>query len=918
MILGRVRIESWGCLRWPLAFEFSSRLSLIYAPNESGKSTLITAIRYALLEPITANVERYRPWGSDMVPRAEIDFLVRGDWWRVEKQFGRRGFARLSRKVAGVFEPFSDDPKTVHARTVELLTGAQVEQRRGRASSEDMLLRGGLLYVLWREQGVSPLSGLKLPATAEKDLAEAIGAVIITARDRQIIAAVQSEFSKFYSAKEKRESGQLAQAAKALAEAEARRATAVARYEEMRRAESEAANKAYLAADTGEQVEAARRDLTHLAEQVRQVELSASALKTAESRLDAAKQQVQALGRRIDGLQQAQQVLSETVVEIEREAATLEARETARKAHDQEMRELEAAEGIVEAKLRATEMEERLARQRLDLARWQAEQHDMERRLREMAPLEQESAALRQELVSLAAPDESLVSAIELLDRELAVEEAKLSTARSRLSLVAKRALEGSVQIDGQQDAAIALAPGESATWDLLERVTLELAGACRVQVDRTLETSTAIQQQKVEQMRGELGERLKIAAASTSTEARQRCTSARNIEATLSVLAAQIEGLCKGGRSVLERELAILVQRSASLLDQNPELQGKLPSPEEAEAVLTKASQRLGELRLALQNARSATKRLRDQVELERCQLSELEGVLQHYREAAENARGQIAALEDDGMSVSEREQLRVAVLALAGAQEAEVGRYREEVAAAESVCREYETHGRTLRTLEAEHERYRADLQEAQMRAAMLAQDGAYTSVVRAEEQAQLALSAYARVREQADAVRLLAETLLEEQERARTGLFAPVQERVASLFAHVSEGRYTDVRVTEDLKPTAVVPRNYPAEKPAPDVLSGGAQEQLGLLVRLALADTLASGGDDPQTLILDEPLPFSDPLRRRHVLEVLSTAGPKLQIIVLANDRRDYASLNCDSEWDLGQVLQQAGEGRAGRD
>ena len=65
---------------------------------------------------------------------------------------------------------------------------------------------------------------------------------------------------------------------------------------------------------------------------------------------------------------------------------------------------------------------------------------------------------------------------------------------------------------------------------------------------------------------------------------------------------------------------------------------------------------------------------------------------------------------------------------------------------------------------------------------------------------------------------------------------------------------------------------------------DILSGGTQEQLAVLTRLAFAELLLGQGR-PATVILDDALAFSDDDRIQLMFDVLMRAGTQVQIIVL---------------------------------
>jgi hypothetical protein len=114
MILRSLDIRSFRCIS-RLRVEFGDRLNVLHGPNELGKSTLLEAIRAALLLPATATVaEEFVPWGTDETPQVIVEFEVPGTAsaqnasassdektpntrWRVTKTFGRRSKSLLER-----------------------------------------------------------------------------------------------------------------------------------------------------------------------------------------------------------------------------------------------------------------------------------------------------------------------------------------------------------------------------------------------------------------------------------------------------------------------------------------------------------------------------------------------------------------------------------------------------------------------------------------------------------------------------------------------------------------------------------------------------------------------------------------------------------------------------------------------------
>ena len=75
---------------------------------------------------------------------------------------------------------------------------------------------------------------------------------------------------------------------------------------------------------------------------------------------------------------------------------------------------------------------------------------------------------------------------------------------------------------------------------------------------------------------------------------------------------------------------------------------------------------------------------------------------------------------------------------------------------------------------------------------------------------------------------------------------------------------------------------------------EFLSGGTQEQLAVLTRIAFAELLLAQ-QQPATVILDDALAFSDDDRIEKMFDVLMCAGAHVQIIVLTCRRRLFTRL-----------------------
>ena len=128
------------------------------------------------------------------------------------------------------------------------------------------------------------------------------------------------------------------------------------------------------------------------------------------------------------------------------------------------------------------------------------------------------------------------------------------------------------------------------------------------------------------------------------------------------------------------------------------------------------------------------------------------------------------------------------------------------------------------------------------------------------------------------------LLHETLgdAEKEDAVHLGnaLVQPVSERMAALTG----GRYGDVAIGPQLEATGIQVAGGDRQF---DVLSVGTQEQIALLLRLSIAESLDT------FIVLDDQLTQSDPARMTWMRNLLEAAAARIQVVVMTCHPEHYA-------------------------
>ncbi|NLF23561.1 MAG: hypothetical protein GX590_10435, partial [Lentisphaerae bacterium] len=150
------------------------------------------------------------------------------------------------------------------------------------------------------------------------------------------------------------------------------------------------------------------------------------------------------------------------------------------------------------------------------------------------------------------------------------------------------------------------------------------------------------------------------------------------------------------------------------------------------------------------------------------------------------------------------------------------------------------------------------------------------------------------------QAEAIQLLATLAEESQQRMAQQFTRPLVEAVQGYLACIfgagaslgvewqaDAGAFTTLTVSREHQGLG----NFPFES-----LSGGAREQVGVAMRLAMAEVLAADHDGCLPIVLDDAFTNSDPDRVRRLHRMLYRATQRgLQLIVLTSNPEHYNTL-----------------------
>ncbi|MDZ7669503.1 MAG: AAA family ATPase [Gammaproteobacteria bacterium] len=874
MWIRRLAVENWRGLTASLE-DLAPGLNLVAGPNESGKSRLVEALRFALFESSSgqaAHKKALATWGvAADKPRVVVEFELGGSDWRLEKVFLGTGHNAHLRSAD---EHHEDE--AAEARLADLLGVAG-----GSGRTEVKLEDRGVWSLLWVEQGDSsqrPAHNDESQSRILNQLTEEIGEVAAGEFGQQMLGRAEAYRARYFTPKSGAGKDTLATPRRTVQELEERLAHAVARRSELAQAADDLERSRQKAQELSSRHQAAAAELETITAQHHEAEKLRHELEVADERVGAAETARQDARDKLENAERHLAEQKDLAARIEEGSKRLQRDQAAadklRKAFEDASRDLAG----LESRIDNADSHLRLLRRRQQLT---AQRDALERansRLQTGRALAQRQSDIRTELAGMPNITPRQVTELRRLLEARATARAQLDGASVSLTLTAHRDL----QIDGEPLAAGA---SRRLLADDDRRIEVEALLAIDVQPGA-----------------GDV-----VALRDRSREAERRVAECLD---TLGVADADEADRIAQRRGELERELK---RQSESLAERVPEgleelerVVGELEAGIEAAAGDDSESMAFDPAELA-----TAEAELRSLAERRSAARARRDGASEQLNAARETLAGLRAKVESDQAQhdqISRRLATMPGTDKLKDAAEAAERAFGERVAARDETRRRFQASGgerasedlERARKAEAQLSQQLADTRESCIRLETVlsaaGDDGRHEQVQELEAELEQARTALARVERDAAAAWRLHEVLDREYKAARERLSRPVVERIRPYLEDLFPG--SEVWLDEDLELKGL--RSDLADEGF-EFLSGGAREQLSLLVRLGLAEVL--GAEEPWPLVLDDVLVNTDAERIRRMQRALFHAGRRMQILLFTCHGPLFDTLGPDTHIEL---------------
>jgi energy-coupling factor transporter ATP-binding protein EcfA2 len=905
MILQRISVAGFRTFAEPVAFTPDARFTVIYAPNGTGKSTLLEALYYGLLERHTITGDgankRFKSLGRDLTPTIEIDFTVAGVQYRLRKAFLKTKSASLQRWEAGRYVSLVDGvPADDFVRQLFCAVPAA-------ARVIDADKHFGFHHVLFA------------PARAKfTDLPEGVGdqirsmlggaALAVTDGERNVQELAASRYGYFYTGDGKLKAAAGSANIPALeatcrlakeGEVEARRQ--YARLERLnidymdRAAEAQRMN--VVRDGLRVEIEGAKRDVdTHAAfkqagERATHAEAEA---RLPYERINAAIKQLTQLRAERGLLVQSSQACSTELERLATAAAdSLERCNGARTAVE------DAGAALAEVQRRAGDV---TAAEAYVASTASAD------RLQSMLAAYEESekrlVGIRAAQAETVAPDRAALEALRTATNEFETLQRTIAAAALSLEIEAETALTVEV-VTGEKTGPLSLLPGAVTTISAAEEsVVVDVPGLGRIRARGTDGAAKARKQlrplaAKLEAARELYGTLSIPELAGRSERAEELQRSCLQAQAAMS---AALEG------RPLDDVRALLAQvraRFEALEAAHPTWRVERPDAPVLRAAFDRDLQTATDASRHARIGLSAAEEPRAALE---AQLTKLRTDNAQRAVRLETNATQLATLESDGHDdVARAQQEQTLALLWVAA--------RAELANVTAALARFTEDPRVVRDRLEEAEReagvgYEKALGEAKTCHAQLemqANLGSYARLAAAEELAAQGESDLAAAQAQANAIACLYLAFDRVRTERVAAIVGPITVASTQYLTRITGSPIGRIEIGSGLAPDGLVESVSGMKILMDGTLSTGEKEQIYLATRLALADVIAKERGR-QLFVIDDSAPATDPNRLRRFIGILEELSQeRLQIIVTTADRSRYLGIKGAKHFDLAAAL-----------
>ncbi len=852
MRITRVALYHWKGIENYALEDIDPGLNLVLGDNETGKSRIAEAIWYGLFESSkgkSTHKEALRSWEQTGDPKVEVDFETGGSTYHIEKTFGQTGHKT---KLTGPGQTWNDEDAEE-----ELASLLSVTIPGSRQVKDEELGMWPLLWIRQFESGKKPHDSLTEDAKARlQDLLSAtVGEVAAGRVGQKLMDMAQEERAKYYTDTGRPRSplietdNQVEHLKELLGEAKQNRQQLEQSAEELRRVREEIARLEKRAVKTGGDLEQAKKNADKARNLKNQIQVQKGEAAVLKSKLEAAKGELETRLEREEALKNVQQAAEDTrkneVVPREKEQAKLN-------------KEVKIAETDLKKGTEARSKAQKLAKRAAD----QKRRNDLDTRIAQLAGQREKAEGLQKDILEVAGEigairiDKGILDSLRDLQTRL---KSALDTLLGASTTIKVSALK-EMKVDGKK-----LAKGKTLDKVYSESSILLIDDIAELEITPGGEDLEYLREEAVS-LEDQVGDLLAEYGLKDFKAAETAFEEKKGLAEKKKTLESNLDVICPEGVTSLESELKELESGRKTLGEDDPE------APDEKSIAFELEAAEIQEV-----DAREKRDALKEE-------LSGIVNELGIFTERVGGLESQERDLKEllDKMPPAEETQkvqgdARTAWEAALATVTGLEGQYEElggELAESDA------------QRIEKEFKGIKDDLDDLRQQRASL--DTKVQSLsgkdIHEKEQDLFAKQEEAEkeqrdVHRKAAAAKKLADTLLECRVTSQKRLLVPATNAIRKHLQILFPG--IDISLDEELNVEGLQTANRKEDLVD---LSGGTREQIGMIVRLGLAELLA--GDKGLPMVFDDALTNTDFRRIEQMHRILFKAAEKLQIFVFS--------------------------------
>jgi len=888
MKLHWVELENWR-RHARRKIEFDKDATVIYGPNETGKSTMLEALSRGLFDRSSSQAEAIRAVKPLTAPgnvtsTVRIEFTLSKTRYRVEKNFNLKRGTLLYKILDGTSVLQAQDD-SADEQLIQLLE-ADLPSPRGSKPSQ-----WGAFRWLW-----APQDGRELPTEKEGDPTASLhlervgtGGMLATPKFQAVHDLAQAAYAKYFT-KTGRATGD-SPILSIQGEIENLQRTIAGLTDKIREVEDEKRQLNQLEqqlpllerkrAESKEELAKAKTEAADFSSIGPQLDASEAAVKAAERDVEDAEKAVEELNKAAEGVENLQVKEKKAKDDMSRLEAVCEQLEKAL----QEIRDKVEERAMV---IRQCEELTRDARILWTKADTEKKIEELKAKIKRIETITREIENLRSNQVALAPSTDEVE---EIGRTQTRIEVLKASLAARGLAVTISPGEKGSlgVEVDGEKLEAGAL----NASGTTSVRVVAPHLG--EVTVKANLEDARDAKADL-----GRMEESVQAAIRKYSVSSIDHLKELNRAQNDILEKIKQLEAERRGVDRRSVEEIAPELTKCQERYDQCQKI-GRTPTAERLNPVdadlgrlVNEREKEEGHARTALDEARTERDRLDGELQAKKEELAGIRVGQKHLADELDNAKKRERELiRRYGSQESQEKKLEIARASLAGKtgecerikkrhKELEKGpvnriqRLEKQIENQEQVIRQHQT-------------------SMDQLKGAISVQSlqGAYSELGVSGSRVEILEERLAREKVRADACRLLKESLEQQYRSALLAVVGPIQEEVKRSLSYVTGFVHDDVELNEYLFPVRMGEQGFEDISLEFSDASSGLKETLALCVRLAVAKHLSER--ESQCLVLDDPFVHVSSDRSNRMVELINEAMKEsgLQVVIFTHRPMEFS-------------------------